>query len=168
MTQDAVTAAPPRWRIVLGVASFITAFAVHLITLAAVGIGASPALVSAIGAVNFVINKVLVLASAAFLGRTGFDQLKTFVFGAVRRLAFPDEVSPFRYRAGLLFLLIPIFLAWISPYLAELAPSIGRNTIRDGVIGDALLLIGLLMLGGDFWDKLRALFVRNAKVAFPD
>ncbi len=168
MTQDAVTAAPPRWRIVLGVASFITAFAVHLITLAAVGIGASPALVSAIGAVNFVVNKVLALASAAFLGRAGFDQLKTFVFGAVRRLAFPVEVSPFRYRAGLLLLLIPIFLAWISPYLAELAPSIGRNTIRDGVIGDALLLIGLLMLGGDFWDKLRALFVRNAKVAFPD
>jgi hypothetical protein len=67
-----------------------------------------------------------------------------------------------------LFLLIPIVLAWVSPYLAELAPSIGRNTIRDGVIGDALLLIGLLMLGGDFWDKLRALFVRNAKVTFPD
>ena len=67
-----------------------------------------------------------------------------------------------------MLLLIPIFLAWISPYLAELAPSIGRNTIRDGVIGDALLLIGLLLLGGDFWDKLRAFFVRNAKVAFPD
>jgi hypothetical protein len=167
MTQNVGTAAPPRWRVVLGVGSFITAFAVHLVTLAAVGLGASPALVSAIGAVNFVINKVLVIASAAFLGRAGFDQLKIFVFGAVRRLAFPDVVSPFRYRAGLLFLLIPIVLAWVSPYLAELAPSIGRNTIRDGVIGDALLLTGLLMLGGDFWDKLRALFVRDAKVTFP-
>ena len=167
MTEDVATPAPPRWRILLGIASFITAFAVHLITLAAVGIGASPAVVSAIGAVNFVINKVLVVASAAFLGRAGFDQLKTFVFGTVRRFAFPDDVSRFRHRAGLVLLFVPIFLAWVSPYLAELAPAIGRHTIRDGVIGDALLLVGLLMLGGDFWEKLRALFVRNAKVTFP-
>jgi hypothetical protein len=34
-------------------------------------------------------------------------------------------------------------------------------------IGDLLLLVSLFILGGDFWDKLRALFVREAKVVFP-
>ncbi|MFN4140893.1 hypothetical protein [Aestuariivirga sp.] len=167
MTQTAVDGTPYRWRFVLGIASFIAAFAVHLITLAAMGIGASPAAVSAIGAVNFVLNKVLVIASAAFLGRAGFDQLKALVFGTVRRLAFPDEVSPLRYRVGLLFLVVPIVLAWVAPYVAEFAPSIGRNTVRDGVISDMLVLVGLVMLGGDFWDKLRALFLRDAKAVFP-
>jgi hypothetical protein len=168
MTQTATPGAPYRWRFALGIASFIAAFAVHLITLAALGIGASPATVSAIGAVNFVLNKVLVIASAAFLGRAGFDQLKVLVFGAVRRIVFPDEVGPLRYRVGLLILVIPIILAWIAPYVAEFAPSIGRNTVRDGIISDMLVLAGLVMLGGDFWDKLRALFSRDAKAVFAD
>ncbi|MFO0994937.1 MAG: hypothetical protein U1E67_23745 [Hyphomicrobiales bacterium] len=152
----------------LGIACFIAAFAVHLITLAAIGVGASPAAVSAIGATNFVLNKVLLIASAAFLGRAGFDQLKGIIFGAFRRYAYPDQVSAFRYRLGLILLVVPIILAWVAPYVAEFAPSIGRNTVRDGLIGDVVLIIGLVMLGGDFWDKLRALFVREAKVAFPN
>jgi hypothetical protein len=31
---------------------------------------------------------------------------------------------------------------------------------------EVLLLIGLFMLGGEFWDKLRALFQHRAKVEF--
>jgi hypothetical protein len=153
---------------VLGIACFIAAFAVHLITLAAIGVGASPATVSAVGAINFVLNKVLLVASAAFLGRAGFDQLKGIISGAVRKYAYPDEVTALRYRLGLILLVVPIILAWVAPYVAELTPSIGRNTIRDGVIGDVVLIVGLVMLGGDFWDKLRALFVREAKVVIPD
>jgi hypothetical protein len=168
MTENAPAPASSQWRFALGIASFIAAFAVHLITLAAVGVGASPAIVSAIGAINFVLNKVLLIASAAFLGRTGFDQLKGMIFGAFRRYAYPDQVSAFRYRLGLILLVVPIVLAWIAPYVAELAPSIGRNTVRDGVIADIVLIIGLVMLGGDFWDKLRALFIRDAKAVLPN
>ena len=35
------------------------------------------------------------------------------------------------------------------------------------VAGDLLLLTSLFVLGGDFWDKLRALFIGGAKVVFP-
>ncbi len=31
-----------------------------------------------------------------------------------------------------------------------------------------LQIASLFVLGGDFWDKLRALFVRNAKAVFPE
>jgi hypothetical protein len=34
--------------------------------------------------------------------------------------------------------------------------------------GDLLLLTGLVLLGGDFWDKLRALFIHGAKATFPN
>jgi hypothetical protein len=30
------------------------------------------------------------------------------------------------------------------------------------------LLISLFVLGGDFWDKLRALFVHGARAVFPE
>ena len=29
------------------------------------------------------------------------------------------------------------------------------------------LVASILVLGGDFWDKIRALFIREAKVQFP-
>jgi hypothetical protein len=168
MTDNVTAQISSRWRLVLGIAFFIIAFAVHLITLAALGLGASPATVSAIGAINFVLNKVLLIASAAFLGRAGFEQLKGMIFGAFRRYAYPDQVSLFRYRLGLILLVVPIVLAWVAPYVAELAPSLGRSTMRDGVISDIVLIIGLVMLGGGFWDKLRALFIRDAKVVLPN
>jgi hypothetical protein len=34
-------------------------------------------------------------------------------------------------------------------------------------VGDLLLISSLFVLGGDFWDKLRALFVHGAKVQIP-
>ena len=41
----------------------------------------------------------------------------------------------------------------------------GKST---GITGDIILLLSLFVLGGNFWDKLRALFIRDAKVAFPE
>jgi hypothetical protein len=35
------------------------------------------------------------------------------------------------------------------------------------MIGDLLLLSSFVILGGDFWDKVRALFVYGAKAQFP-
>ena len=32
----------------------------------------------------------------------------------------------------------------------------------------APIIIGLLVLGGDFWDKLRSLFVHGARARFPE
>ena len=33
-------------------------------------------------------------------------------------------------------------------------------------IADAIFVVNLFVLGGDFWDKLRALFVYDAKAKF--
>jgi hypothetical protein len=33
---------------------------------------------------------------------------------------------------------------------------------------DAMFLVSLFVLGGDFWDKLRAIFVREARAVFPE
>ena len=33
--------------------------------------------------------------------------------------------------------------------------------------GDLILLASLFVLGGDFWDKIRSLFIHDAEVHFP-
>jgi hypothetical protein len=46
-------------------------------------------------------------------------------------------------------------------------PILGRHTIEKAAITDVMLIASLFVLGGRFWDKIRALFVREATVAFP-
>jgi hypothetical protein len=168
MARNASTSELPVWRFRLGLASFVAAFAVHLVTLALILAGAGPATIAAVTAVNFVLNKVFLIATVALLGREGFVYLKGLVFGAIRRSIRPEEVGPIRYGIGLVLFVLPLVLAWIAPYVAEIAPGFGRDTVRDGIIGDALLIVSLVVLGGGFWDKLRALFTRRAVAVFPN
>ncbi len=153
------------WRFNLGLGCFIAAFAIHLATLAAIVAGANAATVGAIAALNFALNKALLLIAVAIMGKPGFYRLKQLVFGAFRRYAPPHEVGPLRYRIGLVLFATPIFLGWVSPYLQDITPTLSRHSIRAAIFGDAMLLIGLFVLGGSFWDKLHALFVREAQVS---
>ena len=73
-----------------------------------------------------------------------------------------------RFRIGLAMFLLPLLFGWLTPYVLPVLPDYGAHRFAYGVSGDLLLLASLLMLGGDFWDKLRALFVRDAKVQFSD
>ena len=36
------------------------------------------------------------------------------------------------------------------------------------VTGDLVLFLSVFVLGGDFWDKLRSLFVYDARAQFPE
>ena len=40
--------------------------------------------------------------------------------------------------------------------------------ILFGVIGDIVFMTSFFVLGGDFWDKIRSLFIPSAKVYFPE
>ena len=167
MAGDTSSSDLPAWRFRLGIASFVAAFAVHLVTLAFVLAGAGPATIAAATAINFVLNKVFLIAAVALLGREGFNYLKGLVFGTIRRHVLPAEVGPTRHAVGLVLFVVPLILAWIAPYVGEIAPGLGRDTVRDGVIGDVLLIVSLAILGGGFWEKLRALFSRRAVAVFP-
>ena len=167
MTDVPQAATGPTWRFRIGVATFILAFAIHLITLVVFLAGANAATVAAVGATMFALNKVLLIATVAILGRDGFNRIKAMLFGGVRQYIFQTDVGPVRYAIGLVLFVVPIIFAWVSPYLAEIAPSIGRHTVKGGIAADVLLIVSLFVLGGNFWDKLRALFIRDATVVLP-
>ena len=52
--------------------------------------------------------------------------------------------------------------------LAIIVTGIGLAVGEGRGCGDVMFLISLFVLGGGFWDKLRALFVRDAYVISPD
>jgi len=53
----------------------------------------------------------------------------------------------------------------LPPDFRDDADRVARLDVA--VAGDVLLLASLIMLGGDFWDKLRSLFVYGSRAQFP-
>ena len=114
------------------------------------------------------IPELCMLAAAAVLGKAGFEYLKGRLFAFLKRYAPPERVSRRRYRLGLVMLVLPVLFAWLAPYGPLLIP--GYETTQSwmfGLAGDVVLVSSLFVLGGAFWDKVRALFIYEAQVRFP-
>ena len=62
---------------------------------------------------------------------------------------------------------LDLLLGFLERYLGFFMPGDVAREIGYSLANDVLLLASLLVLGGDFWDKIRALFIREAKVQFP-
>jgi hypothetical protein len=101
------------------------------------------------------------------MGKPGYAYIKNRVFGFLRQYGPPAEVSRRRYRIGLVMFAVPILFGWVAPYAADLIPDYAENAFTYAIVGDMVLLASLFVLGGDFWDKLRALFFHEAKAVFP-
>jgi hypothetical protein len=59
---------------------------------------------------------------------------------------------------------LPILFGWLAPYAAHYVPGYEVHRLSINIIGDLMLFTSLFVLGGDFWDKVRALFVHDARV----
>ncbi|MBT8441352.1 MAG: hypothetical protein KJO76_03115, partial [Gammaproteobacteria bacterium] len=114
------------------------------------------------------VPELLWVAAVVVLGKDGFEAMKSQAFGVIKRHVLPETVSRTRYRIGLVMFLLPVLFGWLAPYApAEAIPGYEDQRLVFSLIGDGLLLFSLFALGGEFWDKLRALFVFGAKARFP-
>jgi hypothetical protein len=156
------------WRFKLGVAMFGLSIALPVLGVPLVAaVVSSAAAVATISGVLLVSAEVLGVAAIAIMGKKGFAYIKDRVSGFFKRYGPPAEVGRTRYKIGLVMFAISIFFGWVSPYLASKIPGyLGKEWIYH-VVSDVLLLISLFVLGGDFWEKIRALFFHQAKAMFP-
>lgn len=168
--KDVVESAPEAGlRFYIGIALFAVSFAGPLITIPLLGVfGLSAGEIASYSAGILVSAEVLLVAAAAIMGKSGYTYIKSKIFGALKRYGPPQEVSLTRYRIGLVFFAVPLILGFLSPYVKSLIPYYEGNEVLFAIGGDVVLLVGLFILGGAFWDKLRALFIYEAKAVFPE
>ena len=110
------------------------------------------------------IPEVFTVAAIAIMGKSGYDLIKERIFSFLKKHGPPDRVSLARYRIGLAMFLLPVVFAWLGPYGAHLIPGYETHRLVVNLIGDVMFVASLFVLGGDFWGKLRALFIHQAKV----
>ena len=156
------------WRLPVAVALFLTAIACPIVGTAILASDASGTLKAAAGLLFFPIPEVFDISAIAVLGKPGWEWMKAKLFGALRRAAPPDHVGPMRYRIGLAIFILPLLMGWLGPYLAGRVPLLAASPRIVHIGGDLIFLSSFFVLGGDFWDKVRALFVHGARVVFPE
>jgi len=107
--------------------------------------------------------EVFSVIAIAIMGKPGFIYIKAKVFALLKRTLPTDEVSRLRYNIGLALLIPHIIFAYISFYAPHWLPGYDEHRIAMNLTADFLMVITLFILGGEFWEKVRALFIYEAK-----
>ena len=156
------------WRmavaLVLWVGGFFLPLAIPLVTELALPVATKTALSALL---IFGLPQVLTVIAIAIVGKSGFHYLKRQVFGVAKKLGRPVHVSKLRYRIGLVMLFLPLAVSILEPYVTLLGVVQDHRHWLYGAINDAVFLTSFLVLGGEFWDKVKALFIYEAKVVLP-
>lgn len=151
------------WRFKLGIALVCVMALTWLCVPLLAWAGVPSTRIAAITGVIFITNKVILLLVIAIMGKSGFQQLKSRIFG-VFSLSPVSEVGRARYNIGLVMFCLPLVTASLEPYVDALAPGLRPNLWQLQVLGDVIFIASFFVLGGGFWDKIRALFIRDSRV----
>jgi hypothetical protein len=161
MTVEETVAPTPKGRLVAGASVFALGWIATLVMVPVITAGALPSYIVLI--VVFVGPKIGVAAAIAIMGKPGFVYLKQLIFGYLNP---PADVGPARHRVGIVMFVAAMLFGWLEPY-GFFLPGFAAAGIRQSLAVDGLLVASLFVLGGNFWDKIRALFIRDATVRFP-
>ena len=155
---------PTRWRFHLGliilVVGWLSPLCIPLITATELPIKWKT-IISGMLAVG--IPELFTILAIAIMGKSGYHLIEERIFRFFRKHGPPDRVSLTRYRIGLIMFVVPILFGWLGPYAALRIPGYETHRFIVSLIGDVMFVASLFVLGGDFWDKIRALFIHNAK-----
>ena len=153
------------WRLKLGIAIFVLSIILPVAGIPLVStFELSSAVAASISGGLLVSAEIFGLVAIAIMGKSGFAVIKNRVFGFLKQYGPPDKVSRLRYRIGLVMFCLPLLFALVSVYIADLIPGYQQNSVLYAIAGDLMLLSSLFVLGGDFWEKIRALFIHDANV----
>ncbi|MEM8587853.1 MAG: hypothetical protein AAGG65_07315 [Pseudomonadota bacterium] len=119
-----------------------------------------------IGLLFTVVPKICVLSTVLALGRSGFFWLRSRIMAFLDPVLPPQEVGRSRYRVGLVLFTLPFFIEWSFPYTSYVPAGIPQMVYILSWVADLTLVISLFVLGGAFWRKLRALFIRTELADF--
>jgi len=165
-TQDSKLEQPATgWRLKLGIVVFVLSIILPLVGVPVVAaLDLSSTIAASISGGLLMGAELLGIIAVAIMGKPGYLYIKNHVFSFIKQYGPPQEVSRWRYNMGLLMFCVPLLFAWLSIYAADYIPGYVHSPLPYAIAGDLLLLSSLFVLGGDFWDKLKGLFVYSDKI----
>lgn len=114
------------------------------------------------------IPEILWAIAVVILGKDGFYYIKDKTFFFFKKHALPERVSRGRYIVGLVMFILPIPFGWIAMYVSQFFPDFHDDLIIWSLAGNLIFFCSFFVLGGEFWEKFKALFYYNATVKLRD
>lgn len=109
---------------------------------------------------------IMKIVSIAVMGKKSYLWIKYKFWHLFVKVTKPHAVSRFRYNIGLIMFCLPIIPNYFMSYAPKMIADAYPTRIIINIIIDAVFVASWFVLGGDFWDKIRALFTYTAKVKF--
>jgi hypothetical protein len=158
----------PGPRLYIGISVFILSFFMLLAGLVVSAFIRDYYWKALIVSIFWICGPIMKISSVAILGKPSYLWIKSKFRHHFVRVVKPYHESRLRYNIGLVLFCLPI----IPNYIMAYAPQVLTNNfyIRLGmnISIDALFIASLFVLGGDFWDKLKALFIFSARANFTE
>jgi len=107
------------------------------------------------------------ISSVAILGKPSYLYIKSIFRHHVARMIKPYHANRIRYNIGLFLFCLPVIPTYILAYAPQFFSDNFYPRLILNISLDVVFITSLFVLGGDFWDKLKALFSFSAKVSFP-
>lgn len=159
---------PSKMRMIGGIIVLVSGFLSPLLIPLVLASQLSPTLKSVLsGMLAFGIPELFMLVAIGIFGKAGYNYFKRYISLVIKIYGPPDEVSLIRYRIGLVFFCLPLIAGLILPYVLFEFEFLTQIMFPLIISLDVLLLLSVFVLGGNFWDKLRGLFLKNAKIQLP-
>ncbi len=122
---------------------------------------------AAVGGILFFAFEILAIPAVAIMGKDNYTRIAARFLGWVKMLKPAEHVGPVRHAIGIALFLLPIVPSYVMAYAPAWLPDHSPWRLWICLGADAMFLASLFILGGDFWDKLKALFIRDARAVFP-
>jgi hypothetical protein len=122
---------------------------------------------AALWGVLFFAPEVGTLIGVALMGKENFERFKTLAFSVIGRIKPAGGVSKIRHNIGLVMLCAPLVPTYLQAYKPEWLPDNSSLRWQVKIAADVIFIASLFVLGGDFWEKLHALFDHESRAARP-
>ncbi len=151
------------WRFYSGMAALVLSLIMPLFAVLVPFLGLSVAESAII--VGFLIAgapEIVGLIGIALLGRNAFQYFAYQIKRALRQVVFAKRVSKTRYYVGLSINLASLIPLYLYGYLPACLPS-GDTRIHILAAADLSFVLSMFIMGGEFWEKFRRLFIWENK-----
>jgi hypothetical protein len=119
------------------------------------------------GALAIGIPELFSIIAIAIMGKQGFQKLKEIFFSFIKKHGPAEKVSLTRHSIGLVMFALPLAIGWLAPYGPDQIKGFEPQGLAINIVFDLMFFSSFFVLGGEFWDKIQALFVHRATAAFP-
>lgn len=111
----------------------------------------------------FFAPEVFTLIGVAIMGKENHTHMRRLFTAFIQKIKPAGHVSLWRHKLGLVLFFLPMLPTYIQAYKPQWLPDSTSLRVCVRIAVDVLFVASLFVLGGDFWDKLHALFVREAR-----